>query len=110
MARVRVKKEHRGFDGTQMRESEEEFNFAGAPGDWFEYLDPKEQAEAEAKHRQLLIEKKRNEIEVEVRAQLEAKIRAESETKLRAEIEAELRAEGKSKAKTKDEAKAQELV
>jgi hypothetical protein len=92
MARVRVIADTGGFDGIQKREMGEEFDFGGAPGDWFEYLDPKEGEAAAAKHREEVVKSMRDRIEAEVRSQVEVKIRAEIEAKLRAQVETEVRA------------------
>jgi hypothetical protein len=51
-----------GFDNLVLRQPDEEFDFGGAPGDWFEYLNPKDKAEAEAKHREEQIKAKRSAI------------------------------------------------
>jgi len=112
MARVRAKELF--FDNVVLRVPGEEFDFDGAPGEAIEFLNPKEEAAAEAARAKVVAERTRADIVNSVRAEEIAKIRAEviseERERIRAQVREQVRAELKAAGKAAGKDDASELV
>ena len=108
MARVRATAV--GFDGAVLRQPGEEFDFAGTPGSWFVFLDPKDKEAAERKLAAAVAKRRRTEVVEAVRAEEVARIRAQVIAEERGKIEAEVRAQIKAELEAAGQSDASQLV